>query len=350
MKAMLILFKVIFTVVFILSALCSCQRMGVRQDSAFGNLGDNVGERDEKSYYSGPKAQPGGQASGTPYNGPGASGASSTRQIEKLGQPKKRILVMNFWDDTPVRYGDMGSFAAERLRRELYETRRLLLPPDLKVELNTADFAQGDQIKVAQLIQEGRRLGVSALVIGRINKVVFRQRADEVGLLRKKHSRVGVDVEVKLFDVSAGREVAAVNKGGEVATDILIAIQGKVTESPEYRMKLTEEALGNAVDKAIPEIIHGIEKMAWEGRIARVAGSKVYLSAGRTSGLIGGDILKVLSSGDDIYDPENGAFLGRAPGQWKGTLEVKDFIGPDGAVAEIHTGGNFQEGDRVQLY
>jgi hypothetical protein len=90
--------------------------------------------------------------------------------------------------------------------------------------------------------------------------------------------------------------------------------------------------------------------MGWQGHVAKVSGSKVYVNAGRTSGLVAGDILKVLTQGDDIYDPVTSAYLGRAPGQLKGTLEVVDFIGTDGAVSEVHTGGNFQEGDAVQLY
>ena len=57
-----------------------------------------------------------------------------------------------------------------------------------------------------------------------------------------------------------------------------------------------------------------------------------------------------MTSGEEIYDPATGTYLGRAPGQLKGTVEVVDFLGPDGAVAVLHTGGNFQEGDTVQLY
>ncbi len=90
--------------------------------------------------------------------------------------------------------------------------------------------------------------------------------------------------------------------------------------------------------------------MTWEGRIARVNGNKVYVNSGGASGLVLGDILRVLSPGDDVYDPNSGAYLGRSKGQLKGTLEVVDFLGPDGSVTDIHTGGGFQEGDLVQLY
>jgi hypothetical protein len=121
-------------------------------------------------------------------------------------------------------------------------------------------------------------------------------------------------------------------------------------ESPAYRAELTKLALRNAMGGAVPEVIRAIEKLAWQGRVAKVAGAKVYVNAGKASGLVVGDILRVTTPGDDIYDPTTGAFLGRTQGQLKGTVEVVDFLGTDGAVTEVHTGGNFQEADLVQLY
>ena len=60
--------------------------------------------------------------------------------------------------------------------------------------------------------------------------------------------------------------------------------------------------------------------------------------------------MKVITEGEEIYDPETGALLGQAKGEVKGTLEVVDFFGPDGAVAILHSGGSVTEGDYIQLY
>jgi hypothetical protein len=142
----------------------------------------------------------------------------------------------------------------------------------------------------------------------------------------------------------------AVSRSGEASANSNVVFESQDLESPAYRAELTKLAIRNAVAGLVPDVVRSIEKMSWEGKVARVVGTKVYVNAGRTSGLVAGDILKVISPGDDIYDPTSGAFLGRTKGQLKGTIEVADFIGPDGAVAEVHTGGNFQEGDSVQLY
>ena len=126
-----------------------------------------------------------------------------------MGQPKKRVVVLDFWNDTPVKQTDLGAFAADELRRGLYLSQRMIIPPDLKSNLGTEDFVQGDKVKVAQLIREGKRLGVSVLVIGRVTRIVYRQRGDEVGLFRQKQSLAAADIEMKIFDVSGGREIAA---------------------------------------------------------------------------------------------------------------------------------------------
>ncbi len=277
-------------------------------------------------------------------------GISPTDKVESMGQPKKKVMVFAFWNDTPVRAPTLGAFGADELKRGLSFSQRLIVPKDLSTMLTTEDFVSGDKVKVAQLIREGRRLGVAVVAIGRITKITFRQRGDEIGIFRQKQSLAAVDVEMKIFDVAAGREVAALGRAGEASANASVALETENLESQDFRNEMARLALRNAVTSIIPDVVRTIEKMVWQGRIAKITGTKVYVNAGKSSGLVAGDIMKVLSSGDDVYDPKTGAYLGRAPGQLKGTLEVVDFIGTDGATAEVHTGGNFQEGDVVQLY
>ncbi|OFZ23168.1 MAG: hypothetical protein A2X94_13995 [Bdellovibrionales bacterium GWB1_55_8] len=306
------------------SAGSGCQRSSLRQDPHFS-------KDSSASYYA------------------DNSGQTPAQRIESLGQPKKRVVVLDFWNDTPVLHEDMGRFAADELRRGLFVTERLMLPTD--VSAKTSDYVQANsKIKVDQLIREGRRMGVAVMILGRVTKVVFRQRGDEVGLLRQRQSLAGVEVEVKAFDVAAGREIMATAKSGEASSNAIVAFESSNLASKEYRGELTKLAIREAVAPLVPDVLRSIEKLAWEGRVAKVAGPRVYVNAGKTSGLIAGDILKVLSSGEDIFDPATGAFLGRTQGQLKGTLEVMDFLGSDGAITEIHSGANFQEGDTVQLY
>ncbi|MFN7685414.1 MAG: CsgG/HfaB family protein [Oligoflexia bacterium] len=294
------------------------------------------------------------------YYDKSAKTRSATQKVESQGQPKKRVVVLDFWNDTPVKNSKLGSFGADELRRGLFQTQRLIVPKDVRLEYTTLDFIQtdrqgdrqggGEHVRVAQLIREGRKLGVAVIAIGRIGKVVFRQRGDEVGVLRQTQSLAAAEVEIKLFDVAAGRELLSVSKSGEASSNALVGFEAHNQQSPEFRSEMLMLAVRDAVGQVVPDVVRSVEKLSWEGRIAKIVGPKVYVTAGKASGLIAGDILKVLTAGEEIYDQVTGAYLGRTPGTLKGTLEVKDFLGQDGAVAEIHTGGNFQAGDTVQLY
>ena len=286
---------------------------------------------------------------GTGYYNAG-KGKTATERLEQLGQPKKKVFVLGFHNTTPIQYRSLGPFAADELKRGLFLSQRVIVPTDVQTSRVTADYLDGENVQVAQLIREGRRLGVSVLAIGRIAKIVFRQKGDDVGLLRQTQSLAAVDVEMKIFDVASGREVMAIGRSGEVATNSLTALETANLSGDEYREEMTKFAIRDAMVKLVPSVIRAIEKMSWEGRIAKILGNRYYLNSGKRSGLVNGDILKVLTKGDDVYDPVTSAYLGRTDGQLKGTLEVVDFLSGDAAVTTLHTGGNFVEGDVVRLY
>lgn len=275
---------------------------------------------------------------------------SASRPLKSSGEPKKKMIVLHFWNSTPVQLDFLGAFAADELRRGLSLSQRVVFPTDVKAESSTEDYIQGEQIKVAQLVREGRRLGVAVILVGRVSKIVFRQKGDHVGIFRKKEALAAVEVEFKVFDVQSGREILADTQYGEVLGTSLVVFEDQKMQSPAYRADLIKGALRESIAKVIPSVLTSIDKLSWQGRIARVQAEKIFINAGKSTGLLPGDILTVQSQGDDIYDPVTGIFIGRAQGHSKGTVEVMDFLGSDGAIAKIHSGGNFQEGDVVQLY
>ncbi len=277
-------------------------------------------------------------------------GKTPTERLEVAAQPKKKVLVLDLWNDTPVKSEALGPYASNELKRGFLLNQRFIVPKDVNTILATEDFVSGDKVKVAQLIREGRRLGVSVVILGRISKAIFRSRGDSIGLFRDKKSMAAVDVELKVFDVNAGKEVASMGRSADAASDAVVAVDQENLESESFRTELFKQALRNAMGGLAPDVHRVIEKMIWQGKIAKVNGRRIFVNAGKSAGIISGDILKVLTPGDDVYDPASGAYLGRSPGQLKGTVEVVDFVGSDAAIGEIHTGGNFSEGDIVQLY
>lgn len=277
-------------------------------------------------------------------------GKISTQQIESVGQPRKRALVLNFWNDTPIPNLEVGAFAANELKRTLDLTKKIIIPPETGESPRTEDFVTGERIKVAQLMREGRQAGVAILMIGRIKRITYRKTSDEIGILRQQHSIAAMNLELKVFDVTAGREILSLARSAESSTHEISAFDSADIDSTAVRAELANLAARAAIAQMIPEILSSVDKISWEGRIVKVTGTKVYINAGKASGLMPGDILRVMTPGEDIHDSETAAFLGRAKGQMKGTLEVIELFGTDGAVGEIHTGGNPSQGDLVHLY
>ena len=272
------------------------------------------------------------------------------QNTKKFAAPKKRTLVLGFWNDTPIR-GKFSKVGQRALKEMLRETGSLNVVDDSRVAQKSKDFyLNKEKVNVEELAKIGRRWAVSLIVLGRISEIVFRKADEDVGLLRPSQSKAAVNVEIRLIDVATAKESVVAQTLG-IGKSSSIAIFGETAESNnEAREELVSMAIEDGIQRAMPQLRGETERISWRGRIAKIVGGKIYINAGRATGLNLGDILKATAGGADIFDPETGIFLGRTEGEIKGTLELMDYFGEDGAVARVHSGGNFQENDIVQLY
>jgi hypothetical protein len=270
--------------------------------------------------------------------------------VQKFAPLRKRAVLLPFWNDTPIK-GKFEVQARNALRDMLLEQNRLNIVDDRDVSLRSQDFyLDADKINVAHAADNGKKWGVSLVILGRISKIAFRRKDDDVGLLRPSAAKAAASVELRLVDVAQAKEIA-LGQGAGVSESSSLNLFGENNEDTEsYRNEIVAEAIADAVHKAMPALNKEIDRIQWRGKIAKINGAKIFVNAGRATGIQVGDILKVASQGSDIFDPDSGLFLGRTGGDLKGTLEVTEFFGEDGAIARIHSGGNFLEGDVIQLY
>jgi hypothetical protein len=271
-------------------------------------------------------------------------------KAQKFAPLRKRAIVLPLWNDTPVK-GKFEVQAKNSLRDSLLDTNKLNLVDEKEVPLRSQDFyLDSDKLDVAHVSENGKKWGVSLVIVGRISKIAFRRQDDDVGLLRPTAAKAAVSVELRLVDVAQAKEIA-LGEGAGLSENSTMNLFGTNQEDAEgYRNEVVAEALNEAVRKALPSLIKEVDRIQWRGKIIKVTGARLYVNAGRATGLQVGDILKVNSQGSDIFDPDSGLFLGRTAGDLKGTLEVMDFFGDDAAITRVHSGANFQEGDVIQLY
>lgn len=273
-----------------------------------------------------------------------------TETVQKFAPLRKRAVVLPFWNDTPVK-GKFEVLAKNNLREALLEGNKINLVDEKDIPLRSQDFYLDSQkINVAHVADYGKKWGVSLVILGRITKIAFRRKDDDVGLLRPTAAKAAVSVELRLVDITQAKEIAFGEGAGLSESSTMNLFNQDTSDTEQYRDEVVSEAIGEAVRKALPMLNKEIERIQWRGKIAKISGAKFYVNAGRATGLQVSDILKVSSQGADIFDPDSGLFLGRTAGDLKGTLEVTEFFGEDGAICRLHSGANFNEGDIIQLY
>ena len=273
------------------------------------------------------------------------------QNVKDFNPLRKKVALLGFFNEAPFGGEDLAIQATEEFRRELSKSRDYLIDPAAaQIFGSSKDIYSGGGVKLAQLTRKAKMAGVNLVVFGRITEARIRQASDEIGFVRKTKALAETKVEIKVFDVISSKELVSELVEGVVNDDNYRFYITEEEENLAYRQDLLRYSTRVAVRKFLPRLVQMGGKLDWTGRVAKIIGNKIYLNSGRDSGLNIGDILKVITEGQDIFDPETGALIGVSKGDVKGTLEVIDYFGPDGSISILHSGGSVTEGDFVQLY
>ena len=279
------------------------------------------------------------------------SQSSKINNVTEFSPIKKKIALLNFYNESPMGGNDLAVTATEEFRREVMRSREFIFDTEAETIFgNSKEIYAGGGIKLAQLSRKAKLSGVNLVIFGRIKEARVRQKSDEIGFVRKVKSLAESNVEIKVYDVLNNKELFTDTFNGDISDDNFRFYQAESEDNLAYRQDLLRFSVKVAVRKAVPSVVKMGSRLDWMGRVARIIGTRIYINAGRSSGINVGDILKVITEGQEIFDPESGALIGMSQGEVKGTVEVVDYFGQDGAVCHLHSGGSVTEGDFVQLY
>ncbi|MFL5784037.1 MAG: hypothetical protein ACJ76H_05450 [Bacteriovoracaceae bacterium] len=279
------------------------------------------------------------------------SQSSKMNKVSEFSPIKKKIALLNFYNESPMGGDDLAVTATEEFRREINRSREFIIDTEAETLFgNSKEIYAGGGIKLAQLARKAKMSGVNIVIFGRIKEARVRQKSDEIGFVRKIKSLAETIVEIKVYDVLSNKELFSETLDGNISDDNMRFYKSDSEENLSYRQDLLRYSVKVAVRKFVPQVVKIGSKLDWLGRVAKIIGTRIYINAGRTSGINLGDILKVVTEGQEIYDPESGAMIGMSQGEVKGTLEVVDYFEPNGAICILHSGGSVTEGDFVQLY
>ncbi len=268
------------------------------------------------------------------------------------GGVKKRILVLPFLDEKLTRSSKIRNIARRALVHQIISTGQFVVvknsdfPQDLKKFLN-----QKNEYNFERISKITAGMGISGLVEGKILEIRAKKIGDQVGLIRQIKAQVEAVIKLRMASAKNGKILLDEVKRSKVETTTTRV--AKYSYSDRYLEQdpvLVKKAVIKAMNSSVGLIVRSVQKISWEGRVAMVTGDKIYVNAGRLSGLQVGDILKITEKGPEIFDPETGIFIGNAPGRMKGTLELVSYFGKDGSIGIVHSGSGFRENDRVELY
>lgn len=262
---------------------------------------------------------------------------------------KKKVAIIDFVDESSYLKYDLQKISTGYLRSELEKNPEFIVDSfSGKMFGNSkAIYASGGD-NLLELATRARSMGINFIIFGRIIDVNLHQKKIEQGIIHETQMFTEVQLEVKIFDVIARKEIFSKKIKGRVHDDRYKLFVQK--EEQDLAEKNLHDGIKEAVRNMISLITHFTSKINWVGRVAKILTSKIYLNAGHNSGIEIGDILRVMTKGYKIYDPETGLLIGNAKGELKGTIEIIDHFGSDGSVAVLHSGGTVHEGDLVQLY
>jgi len=282
---------------------------------------------------------------------------SPTGEMEKTSEKstfqgiKKKILVLNISNETPYEGEKLSETTTSKLIFELDQSNRFILNPNVENTFGTSKeiYASGGA-KLEQINVLAKNMGIYLVVYGRVAEANIKEKSNEIGVLSYTKMDTHAELEIRVFDVFSNREVLNEKFKGLEDASTFRKFSSEDEGYLEFRGQNLNKGLSRAIDKAVPKIVALADRLNWQGRVAKVEGQSIYLNSGRLTGLKIGDTLSVVTSGNEIFDPQSGAQLGLTNGIVKATIEVVDFFGEDGATANLLSGGTIHEGDLVQYY
>ena len=256
--------------------------------------------------------------------------------------PKKRIVVLPFLDSNTARSTEVLKKSYDGFVDLLNKTDELIALDSNQMKVDLNQFIKNGDYDLLSLARQNQKDGISAILMGRV--VAIRVLATSTVAFEAV-------VHMRMINVRSEQEIFHMSKTvllSEESVSLPKDTQGEVflKRHPELEEVILKDAFFDFKDN----LIESLNQVNWEGRIAAIQGEKFFLNVGKMTGVQVGDILKVVEDGSEIYDPEIGYHIGQVPGRIKGTLEIVDYFGHDGAISILHSGAGFKENDRIQLY
>jgi hypothetical protein len=247
---------------------------------------------------------------------------------------KRRVIVLPVIDQTNYKAEHLGELATKRLISRIENTNALICidPGSVNVKGSLTDPRN---MKTLNEIY-----GVQAVLKGTLSDI-FTSTSRLEGKDERETSFAISKITLEVFNTETG------------ILQKQLSGRNPVFLSREKGDLSTEKAKIRAIDLALEmvadDLMKAILAIDWHARVASLENGKVYINAGRQSGLEKGATLEVYAPGEQVVDTRTKMPLGRVKGNYKGELKVGELFGVDASWATPVKAGNFSASDLVYL-
>lgn len=264
---------------------------------------------------------------------------------------RKKLLLLPLLDANLERDAELLSHVEKAFAEQLNMSAELIVYSVQDMDKVKVEVKKSLEYDLASIANQVKDTGVTTVVEGKILDLRIRRKADPIGVVRKMKVMFDCVIRLRMYSNKTQKEIFNTVKTVTLTEDnVRIAEKVESDAQLQNNPEIVKVVVKDAFFDFIPQVLTALTQVTWEGRIAAIKGERIFLNVGRQTGLQIGDLLKVVDIGSDIYDPEDGNHIGRVPGRIKGTLEVISYFGQDGSIAILHSGAQFKENDKVELY
>ncbi len=247
---------------------------------------------------------------------------------------KRRVLVLPTEDKTNYKNEHLGELATQRLVSRLENTGVIIC-----VEPGTINVK--NPLESAEILKKlNEAYGIQAVVKSAISDV-FTSTAKIEGKDVNEQSFAMSRMSIDVVDTETSRVLKQLSGRNPIS---LTREKGEL--SPE---KAKIKAIDLAIEMVAEDTLRAILSLDWYARIASIDAEKIYINAGRLSGLEKGKILEVYTAGQPVIDARTKLPLGTTKGTLKGELEVVELFGVDASWTKLKKGGGLAPTDIVFL-
>jgi curli biogenesis system outer membrane secretion channel CsgG len=275
----------------------------------------------------------------------------TSSDVSEYKGPKLRVGVVNFLNKTPSKVLGIGEAAADILGTILQKTERFIVIPQQDLDSILAQQRQGatGAINPDTAAKMGQVLGLNAIVTGAITAYSETEEGYDYLVSKGKKQIARVTVDYRIVDTTTGVQLMA-DSGAGIYEKKAGSVLGMGTKAA-YDTDLRDGALRDALTKAMVNMMKQLESTPWKGKIARVTGNKLYINAGRKTGLKVGDRLDIYRVGEDLIDPDTHQKLGTTEDKVGQAIIQQNDIGDkaDVSVAVTTSGMGYKQGDIVKF-